>query len=179
LCKLLRYLGEQTLDHPGNSVKEYQIATEVFGRPANFDPHIDSTVRVQAGRLRLKLAEYYNSEGTEDQVVVELPKGSYALSFQLRAPISSNQQSRLHGQPQIVAETAQASSRNSRVAVLALSLLLVSALGVIALLLMRNNNRIDQPPEQIPQAYQIFWKSFVSGSEEPWVIFSNGAFVEN
>lgn len=177
LCKLLRYLGEQTLDHPGNSVKEYQIATEVFGRPANFDPHIDSTVRVQAGRLRLKLAEYYNSEGTEDQVVVELPKGSYALSFQLRAPISSNQQSRLHGQPQIVAETAQAASRNSRVAVLVLSLLLVSALGVIALLLMRNNNRIDQPPEQIPQAYQIFWKSFVSGSEEPWVIFSNGAFV--
>src|SRR5882757_7289663 len=115
LCKMLRYLTEQALNHPGNSVKEYQIATEVFGRPANFDPHLDSTVRVQAGRLRLKLAEYYNSVGTEDPVVVELPKGSYALSFQLRAPISSNQQPRIHTQPQIVPSPAQAANRNSRV----------------------------------------------------------------
>src|SRR5476649_2374295 len=66
LCKLLRYLAEQTLAHPGASAKEYQIATEVFGRPATFDPHMDSTVRVQAGRLRVKLAEYYGSEGKDD-----------------------------------------------------------------------------------------------------------------
>src|SRR5256885_13091712 len=57
LCKLLRYLADHPLEHPGASPKEYQIATEVFGRPSNFDPHLDSTVRVQAGRLRGKLAE--------------------------------------------------------------------------------------------------------------------------
>ena len=59
LCKLLRYLAEHSLDHPGVALKEYQIATEVLGRPAGFDPQSDSTVRVQAGRLRVKLAEYY------------------------------------------------------------------------------------------------------------------------
>ena len=68
LCKLLRYLAEHALDHPGSSLKEYQIATEVFGRPANFDPQSDSTIRVQAGRLRLKIAEYYASEGAEDLI---------------------------------------------------------------------------------------------------------------
>ena len=52
LCKLLRYLAAHALDHPGSPVKEYQIATEVFGRPADFDPQVDSTTRVQAGRLR-------------------------------------------------------------------------------------------------------------------------------
>jgi hypothetical protein len=57
LCKLLQYLAKQALDHPDAPLKEYQIATEVFGRPANFDPQSDSTIRVQAGRLRLKLAE--------------------------------------------------------------------------------------------------------------------------
>src|ERR1039457_7573860 len=55
LCKLLRYLAERSLDHRGVPVKEYQIATEVLGRPAGFDPQNDSTVRVQAGRLRVKL----------------------------------------------------------------------------------------------------------------------------
>src|SRR5258705_3926032 len=81
LCKLLRYLANQSLDHPGTSPKEYQIATEVFGRPKDFDPHLDSTVRVQAGRLRAKLAEYYASEGAEDQILIDIPRGTYALAF--------------------------------------------------------------------------------------------------
>src|SRR5467141_3702257 len=86
LCKLLRYLAEHALDHPGSSLKEYQIATEVFGRPSNFDPQSDSTIRVQAGRLRLKMAEYYASEGAEDPIQVEMPKGTYVLSFHRREP---------------------------------------------------------------------------------------------
>src|SRR5215831_3885341 len=86
LCRLLRYLAEHSLDHPGVAPKEYQIATEVLGRPAGFDPQSDSTVRVQAGRLRVKLGEYYAQEGIDDPVVVELPKGSYALTFHLRTP---------------------------------------------------------------------------------------------
>src|SRR5260370_17970473 len=86
LCKLLRYLANHSLDHPGSSAKEYQIATEVFGRQQDFDPHVDSMVRVQAGRLRTKLAEYYGSEGAEDSILVEMPKGNYALTFHQRPP---------------------------------------------------------------------------------------------
>ena len=85
LCKLLRYFADHALNHPGVPLKEYQIATEVFGRPADFDPQSDSTIRVQAGRLRMKLAEYYSSEGADDPLVVELPKGTYVLSFHQRA----------------------------------------------------------------------------------------------
>src|SRR6201993_4174402 len=84
LCKLLRYLAHYSAEHPGASPKEYQIATEVFGRQQDFDPHVDSMVRVQAGRLRTKLTEYYASEGLEDAILVELPKGTYGLSFHLR-----------------------------------------------------------------------------------------------
>ncbi len=80
LCKLLRYLAKHALDHPGTPIKEYQIATEVFGRSADFDPQLDSMVRVQAGRLRGKLAEYYSVNGADDSVVVELPKGTYVLA---------------------------------------------------------------------------------------------------
>ena len=84
LCKLLRYLAHQAWEHAGSSPKEYQIATEVFGRQQDFDPHVDSMVRVQAGRLRAKLAEYYAGEGAEDTLLVEMPKGNYALTYHQR-----------------------------------------------------------------------------------------------
>src|SRR5258706_11552884 len=81
LCKLLRYLAKHVLDHRGVSLKEYQIATEVFGRQPDFDPQWASMVRVQGGRLRTKLGESYASEGPADHIWVELPKGTYVLSF--------------------------------------------------------------------------------------------------
>ena len=177
LCKLLRYLAEQTLDHPGNSVKEYQIATEVFGRSANFDPHLDSTVRVQAGRLRLKLAEYYNSEGAQDPVVIELPKGSYALSFHLKSPISSHHESRPQDHSQVAQEVPQAPASQLRATVVSLAIMLAIALGVIAILLARDNRKPVRIVEDIPAAYQVFWRTFVSAPQEPWIIFSNAAFV--
>ena len=77
LCKVLRYLAEHSLDGAATPLKEHQIATEVFGRAADFDPRLDSTVRVQTGRLRSKLAEYYAGEGAADRMVIEIPKGSY------------------------------------------------------------------------------------------------------
>src|SRR5260370_30487010 len=87
LCKLLRYLAEQTTDHAGSPVKEYQIATEVFGRPQHFDPRLDSTVRVQTGRLRSKLAEYYCAAGAHEPGVIEIPKGSYSGHFYRRSSV--------------------------------------------------------------------------------------------
>src|SRR5258705_10816736 len=72
LCKLLRYLAKHVLDHPGVSLKEYQIATEVFGRQPDFDTQLDSMVRVQAGRLPTKLAEYYSSQGSPPSHSAEL-----------------------------------------------------------------------------------------------------------
>lgn len=174
LCKLLRYLVEQTLDHPGSSVKEYQIATEVFGRPASFDSHVDSTVRVQAGRLRMKLAEYYASEGTQDPVVIELPKGSYSLTFHVRTPKISASEARPSTEKRIKPESKQIVSLALRIAIALLSIALIACLVVIVALLSRHPAQVT---EQVPTAYQIFWKSFVSSPQDPWVIFSNGAFV--
>jgi adenylate cyclase len=55
---------------------------EVFDRDQRFDPAIDSIVRVEAGRLRSKLREYYGEFGQDDPVVIELPKGTYAVAIQ-------------------------------------------------------------------------------------------------
>ena len=81
LQAFLRYVGMKAIDHPEDDLKEYVIATEVFSRGDDFNPKIDSVVRVQAGRLRSKLLEYYAIEGKNDQVVIDLPKGHYTLIF--------------------------------------------------------------------------------------------------
>jgi len=180
LCKLLRYLGEHALDHPGSSLKEYQIATEVFGRPHDFDPQHDSTIRVQAGRLRLKLAEYYSTEGAQDTLVVEMPKGTYVVSFHNRAALPAKPHlatSRDVSQKNLT--EAKAAHRWPMVTVI-LSVLLAVAVATIAMLLandIRRTQRTKGAESAAPAALSAFWKAYLTGQEEPWVIFSNGAFV--
>jgi TolB-like protein len=75
----LRYVIDKSL--AGNPPKEYEIAVEVLGKGADYDPAIDSTVRVEAGRLRNKLREYYDVEGAADPILITIPKGGYAAVF--------------------------------------------------------------------------------------------------
>jgi len=176
LCKLLRYLAEHSVDHPGISLKEYQIATEVLGRPSGFDPQSDSTVRVQAGRLRVKLSEYYVHEGPDDPVVVELPKGSYALTFHLRPARAESQPAiPISFQPLPQKEDAPHSRRRLTIGVVVLLFLLSASWAVSAILLYQRSHAVAAPA--IPPATQTFWNSFVASPQQPWVIFSNGSFV--
>ncbi len=178
LCKLLRYLAKHALDHPGSPIKEYQIATEVFGRSTDFDPQLDSMVRVQAGRLRGKLSEYYNSDGAEDSVVVELPKGTYVLSFHPRVPAARSHSGSAADKWEGTGDAH--SYRKWAIATVSLGVLLVAAAAVILSLLSSRNPAqagLARDTEVAPAAFRVFWNGFVSGQEEPWVIFSNAAFV--
>jgi hypothetical protein len=176
LCRLLRYLAQHSLQNPGSSIKEYQIATEVFGRPPDFDPHVDSAIRVQAGRLRLKLAEYYSSEGERDPIIVELPKGNYSLTFHPRSIVASV--------PPVAEQPEPARKRrrillNWAAGVVALSILLAAAVAALVVKWQNHlrSEALSTTRQPVPAAYQTFWKGFVSGPSEPWVVFSNAAFV--
>jgi TolB-like protein/Flp pilus assembly protein TadD len=84
LQQLLAYVVEQKL--AGNeSIKETELAIEVFRRQSSFDRTGDSVVRVAASNLRSRLRDYYLQSGAEDPVTIELPKGSYVPVFHLRA----------------------------------------------------------------------------------------------
>jgi len=173
LCRLLRYLADQAVKHPGVSLKEYQIATEVFGRPADFDPHLDSLVRVQAGRLRSKIGEYYASEGADDPIVAELPKGTYALTFH---PATAPVKAVVRETPDFESEKSDRRTPASRMVVVLSVLLAVALISLAALLAGRFSNRSTSSTDA-PAAFKVFWHGFVAGPDPPWVIFSNGAFV--
>src|SRR5215475_11540638 len=81
LKSFLKFVALKSIDDATDQVKEYTIATEVFGRRNDFSPRSDSVVRVQASRLRQKLQEYYASEGRSDRILIELPKGHYYPVF--------------------------------------------------------------------------------------------------
>jgi hypothetical protein len=184
LCKLLRYLANHALEHPGVPLKEYQIATEVFGRPPDFDPQVDSMVRVQAGRLRAKLTEHYNSHGAPGPICVELPKGTYVLAFHDRPLASKNHET---SSGDFAAESRRESPSSQAMlprgwvlAVSALSLLLAASLAVVGTLLY--NRRLSgsatvAASDAVPSTFPVFWKSFLAGPEQPLVVFSNAKFV--
>jgi TolB-like protein/Flp pilus assembly protein TadD len=83
LQDLLRYLVAETLAGRGDHINQTSIAIDVLGRGVEFDPAIDAVVRVEAGRLRSRLTEYYYEHGRQDAIRFELPKGHYipTISF--------------------------------------------------------------------------------------------------
>src|ERR1044071_10002506 len=68
--RLLLYLADKTIAGEADRLKEYTIGLEAFGKPPTYDPRQDSIVRLQIGRLRQKLAVYYQSEANGDPLPI-------------------------------------------------------------------------------------------------------------
>ena len=81
LGDFLEYVVGRKLSGEVSGAKEYDLAVDVFHRQKSFDPTVDSVVRVEARRLRTKLAQYYADQGRRDRVVISLPRGGYVPEF--------------------------------------------------------------------------------------------------
>jgi hypothetical protein len=201
LCKLLYFLAEKANADAEYSAKEYEIATIVFGRKADFDPRTDSSVRVQVARLRTKLIEYYTTDGAEEDVLVEIPKGAYRLQY-----VTNPKAAKPHdavGEQEIEQSAANPTldltspfsiktagsevpvSQKDRhrfvpwlVFVLVLmSLCLGGFLGRYSTRLNSSTTKVDAlPPDSV---LRTFWHIFAVDPKQTWVIFSNARFVGN
>ncbi|QFT78521.1 hypothetical protein [Erythrobacter sp. THAF29] len=83
LQRFLTHLVDQSLAGNEEALKGYSIGLDVFDKPDDFDPAIDTIVRVQAGKLRSRLDLYYATDGAEDPLRILVPKGSYIPVFQV------------------------------------------------------------------------------------------------
>lgn len=81
LRRFLKFIVEQNIEFPNEPLKEIIIGSELYASDGDFDPRLSAVVRVDAGRLRAKLREYYASEGIADSLTIHLPKGSYTPVF--------------------------------------------------------------------------------------------------
>ncbi len=173
LCRLLRYLATRALDEPGVPVREHQIAIEVFGRPATFDPRLDSTVRVQAGRLRTRLTEYYAGPGVADPVIIELPKGAYQIVFQGRdggtAPPSADAPPADQAPSHSPAVTPARRGRRW----IGLTFLVAAPTAILAFLLFA------RPGPQSSETLRRFWAGFTSDAGAVAVVFGDAPGLSN
>ncbi|MGB8520056.1 MAG: hypothetical protein WCD38_07800 [Candidatus Tumulicola sp.] len=86
LCRFLRFTVECTLTGRTHEVKEYVVGREVFDRGDGYDPRVDPIVRVEARRLRSRLAEYYGGPGRSETMRIEYPKGGYVPLIRIAEP---------------------------------------------------------------------------------------------
>src|SRR5947209_7169499 len=82
LAKLLKYLCEQTFEGRVHEIKEFSIATDVYGRSESFGERRDSVVRVEVSRLRKRLRNYYAQEGLDHDLQIVIPSGTYQPLFE-------------------------------------------------------------------------------------------------
>jgi len=188
LCKLLRHLAQEAIRNPGQHIKEYAIATEVFGRPSDFDPKLDSTVRVQTGRLRAKLAEYYSTVGARDEVIVEIPKGAYLLTYRGRKALPDEAEPELISSSTTAGPSASAASPQKSfspwlaIATLVLVIVSISALVGFARLRAPAANwqemlhSVGLNDQDLP-TLRRFWDGFTRPRDTPIVIYSNAEFT--
>jgi hypothetical protein len=85
LCRFLHFTVESKLNGREEQLKEYSLGREVFDRGETYDPRVDPIVRVEARRLRARLAEYYLGPGLDEPLQLEYPKGSYVPVIHPRA----------------------------------------------------------------------------------------------
>ena len=81
MASLLRYICERHFEGDIDAIKEYSIATDVFGRSHSFDPATDSIVRVEVFRLRKRLREFYEREGANQSIEIVVATGHYRPQF--------------------------------------------------------------------------------------------------
>jgi hypothetical protein len=98
LANLLKHICEKYFEGNTDAIKEYSIATDVFGRPQSFDQATDSIVRVEVFRLRKKLREFYDDEGADQPIEIVVATGHYRPEFVDRIP---GVQEKAHGKDRI------------------------------------------------------------------------------
>lgn len=88
--RFLSYVVDRAIAGEADDLKGYTIGIDVFDRPAEFDSQVDPIVRIEAGRLRRSLEQYYLTEGKHDPILITIPKGGYSPQFSPHAAVSAD-----------------------------------------------------------------------------------------
>jgi hypothetical protein len=183
LKAFLRFVVLKSIENQQSDLKEYTIATEVFGRNKSYDSRSDSVVRVQASRLRAKLQDYYANEGKDDPVIIDLPKGHYAPVFSY-ASSGNGAAATIEAAPAAAAETEERGASRDRWWRWAIAGFAVLAIG-IAILAFNYSSEADRdvagPAARKDRSAETLvalplWNDFLRSPEPVLVAFSNALF---
>ena len=179
LRRLLKFLADKAVAGEADELKEYSIGVDAFGKPATYDQRSDAIVRLQVGRLRQKLGEYYRTEGKDDTLVFELPKGRFKLKWETRptSEISALSVEEHVELPVHATVPKPVASRTPLIFALSAALLVVTVWGVYSgLALWRVRTNASQTA-WTPELEQL-WRPFLSSSRPLVVAVADPLFIE-
>ncbi len=87
LQELLHYLGKRSLKDHFETVHEQMVGVEVFRRPEGYDTSADNIVRTSVSELRKRIDAYFNSEGVDETLTMEIPRWNYVPVFKYRPAV--------------------------------------------------------------------------------------------
>jgi hypothetical protein len=178
LRRLLLYLSEKAALGEADHLKEYTVAIEGLGKPSTYDPQHNSAVRLQVGRLRQKLADYYRAEGKDDPVIIDLPKGRFRLLWELR-------DSRVFLAPHLTPIASEVNTetrtRRSYIMLAIVSALCLSFAIVFGYFLIRHLRTSSQEVAATPgwtPSLESLWAPFVDSKRPLIISIEDPLFVE-
>ena len=182
--RLLKYLADHSVAGNADQLKEYTIGIDAFGKPVDYDPRQDSTIRIQIGRLRQKLGDYYRDEGKEDLFILDLPKGRFNLVCEPRASIASAAAAfevADEGSPDPMEDGTEAPRSRWRTATFLLAgvcvVLLAAALSLFASL--RTAQKSQQQSSEPPSAELAeLWQPFLNKGRPLIIAVGNPLFLQ-
>jgi len=159
----LRFVVEQTLSGQMDALKERTLGIEIFGRDADYDTASDPIVRVTAGEIRKRIAQYYQEPGHENELRVSLPSGSYVPQFHW--PNAAGGEAAVQALETVVpvpveapvVETLPPVRRRRPVLLVTAGLVVAAILGAAAVLLWQYAER--------PVSVDAFWSPVLNGSD--------------
>lgn len=134
LKRFLQYICEKDIAGKVDEINEYSIAIEALGRPPDYSPADDSSVRTRAHALRQKLQEFYELEDPEADWRIEVPKGAYNPHFLSHAALGARRLELSVQAPITQPASARTNTWRPFLMGVAASALIVASLGTILLL---------------------------------------------
>jgi len=163
--RFLDFVAEQTLQGNGEKLNEYLIGVEVYERGVDFNPQKDPIVRVQAYEIRRLLKKYYEEDGVNNPIQIDLPSGHYVPTFARR------------GEPFQIGEeppVVSAGENSSRIPLIAAGILGTCCLVlVIALISSWSHGDQQAKVSSLPDSLTWFWKPFLPPNPEPLITIPN------
>ena len=170
--RFLEFVTDQTLLGNAEKLNEFLIGAEVYGRGSTFNPQDDPIVRVQAHEIRRILKKFYDEEGKDNSLRIEMPLGHYIPVF-CRA--STEGTAAIDGQAKEVAAMRSEAAGWHYIVILTMAV----ACATFAFLWLRQKSltegasQVRQLPARLPEALEWFWKPFLPPADPPVIVIPN------
>lgn len=185
LRELLLFVARRSLMDDCEQIHEQEIGIEVFGRPSNYDTNIDNIVRANASELRKRIEAYFETDGAQEAVLMEIPRGSYVPVFRYQTADTA-----LAAEPASEVVSSDLDRRHSIHPAWILMSASILVLAGVCLAVWMQNRRLHESLVSMQQslypwrnepAVSAFWSQFLDTSLDTDVVVADASFsmVEN